>query len=119
VAGGVGVDRRVDVEDDRRLLDDGGAGGQVGLRLNGVLDVALANVAAVVGGQEAIGNAGRGLAGGRGGGSEGDGQEAGLDIEVEGDPYVQGRAVGVLVPDGGLILRQAGRDGDIDRAEAE
>ena len=29
------------------------------------------------------------------------------------------RAVGVLVADGGLVLRQPGGDGDVDRAEAE
>ena len=29
------------------------------------------------------------------------------------------RAVGVLVGDGGLVLRQPGGDGDVDRAEAE
>ena len=33
--------------------------------------------------------------------------------------HVQGRAVGVLVADRGLVLRQPGGNGDVDRAEAE
>ena len=51
--------RRVGVEDDRRLLVDGGAGGQARLGLDRVLDVALADMAAVVGRQEAVEDAGR------------------------------------------------------------
>ena len=46
-------------------------------------------------------------------------KQAGLDVEVEGDLHVQRRAVGVLVADGGLVLRQPGGNGDVDRAEAE
>ena len=111
--------RRVGVEDDRRLLVDGGAGGQARLGLDGVLDVALADAAAVVRRQEAVEDAGRGLAGGRVERGERRGQQAGLDVEVEVDLHVQRRAVGVLVGDGGLVLRQPGGDGDVDRPEAE
>ena len=78
--------RGVGVEDDRRLLVDGGAGGQAGLGLDGVLDVALADAAAVVGGQEAVEDAGRRLAGERVERGEGGGQQAGLDVEVERRP---------------------------------
>ena len=45
VGDGSVFERRVGVEDDRRLLVDGGAGGQAGLGLDGVLDVALADAA--------------------------------------------------------------------------
>ena len=93
--------------------------GQAGLGLDGVLDEALADAARVVGRQEAVEDARRGLAGERVERDEGDGQQSGLDVEVQRDQHVQGRAVGVLVADGGLVLRQPGGNGDVDRAEAE
>ena len=77
-SGGVGV------EDDRRLLVDGGAGGQAGVGLDGVLDVAVAiDGALALGVEEAVEDARRGLAGERVERDEGDGQQAGLDVEVE------------------------------------
>ena len=70
-----GVERRVGVEDDRRLLVDGRAGGQAGLGLDGVLDVAVADrQLLVLGVEEAVEDAGRGLAGERVERGEGDGQ---------------------------------------------
>ena len=59
------IDRRVGVEDDRRLLIDRRSGRQARLGLDCVLNIALADAAAVVRRQEAVGDAGRGLAGDR------------------------------------------------------
>src|SRR5208282_5940134 len=88
--------------------------------LDGVLDVAVAiDGALALRVEEAVEDSRRGLVGERIERYETDGQQAGRDVEVERDLHVQGRAVGVLVADGRLVLRQPGGNGDVDRAEAE